>query len=51
MPNHFHLVLWPYRDGDLGRWMQWLLTNPECPGFFVLQNGSMTGFDPAQFGL
>ncbi len=26
MPNHIHLVLWPYRDGDLGRWMQWLLT-------------------------
>ena len=26
MPNHFHLVLWPHGDGDLGRWMQWLLT-------------------------
>jgi putative transposase len=26
MPNHFHLVLWPHADGDLGRWMQWLLT-------------------------
>lgn len=26
MPNHFHLVLWPRGDGDLGRWMQWLLT-------------------------
>ena len=26
MPNHFHLVLWPYSNGDLGRWMQWLLT-------------------------
>jgi len=26
MPNHFHLVLWPRSDGDLGRWMQWLLT-------------------------
>jgi putative transposase len=26
MPNHFHLVLWPHRDGDLSRWMQWLLT-------------------------
>jgi putative transposase len=21
MPNHFHLVLWPRSDGDLGRWM------------------------------
>ncbi len=26
MPNHFHLALWPYGDGDLSRWMQWLLT-------------------------
>jgi len=27
MPNHFHLVLWPHGDGDLGRWMQWLMTS------------------------
>ena len=26
MPNHFHLVLWPYADGDLSRFMFWLLT-------------------------
>jgi len=26
MPNHFHLVLWPSGDGDLSRWMRWLLT-------------------------
>ena len=26
MPNQFHLALWPYQDGDLSRWMQWLLT-------------------------
>jgi putative transposase len=26
MPNHFHLVPRPNADGDLGRWMQWLLT-------------------------
>jgi putative transposase len=26
MPNHFHLVLWPHADGDLSRWMQWLMT-------------------------
>jgi putative transposase len=26
MPNHFHVVLWPHGDGDMGRWMQWLLT-------------------------
>ena len=27
MPNHFHLVLWPLEGGDLGRWMQWLMTS------------------------
>jgi len=27
MPNHVHLVLWPYQDNDLGRWMQWLMTS------------------------
>jgi putative transposase len=26
MPNHFHLVLWPEADGDLSRWMQWILS-------------------------
>ncbi len=26
MPNHFHLVLRPYRNGDLSCWMHWLLT-------------------------
>lgn len=26
LPNHFHLVLWPWADGDLSRWMQWLMT-------------------------
>src|SRR5271157_566284 len=26
LPNHFHLALWPLGDGDLGRWMHWLLT-------------------------
>jgi len=26
MHNHFHLVLWPHRDGDLPRWMQWVTT-------------------------
>jgi len=24
MPNHWHLVLWPLRDGDLSKFMQWL---------------------------
>ena len=26
MPNHFHFVVWPFNDGDLSRWMHWLLT-------------------------
>jgi putative transposase len=26
MPNHFHLVLWPQKDGDLSTYMGWLLT-------------------------
>jgi putative transposase len=26
MPNHFHLVVRPVGDGDLSRWMQWLMT-------------------------
>jgi putative transposase len=26
MPNHFHLAMRPYRDGDLSKWTQWLLT-------------------------
>ena len=26
MPNHFHLVVRPLADGDLSRWMPWLLT-------------------------
>ncbi len=26
MPNHFHLALQPFDDGDLSRWMQWLTT-------------------------
>ncbi|MBI5757981.1 MAG: transposase, partial [Planctomycetales bacterium] len=24
MPNHWHLVLWPRRDGDLSKFMGWL---------------------------
>ncbi len=26
MPNHFHLALWPRGDGELSRWMHWLMT-------------------------
>jgi putative transposase len=27
MPNHIHLVLRPLMNGDIGRWMHWLLTS------------------------
>lgn len=27
MPNHFHLVLDPAEEGELSRWMQWLMTS------------------------
>lgn len=30
MPNHIHLALQPLGDGDLGSWMQWLLTSHVC---------------------
>jgi len=26
MPNHFHLAVWPRRDGELSAYMMWLLT-------------------------
>jgi putative transposase len=26
MPNHFHLCVWPHEDGDIARYMQWLMT-------------------------
>ena len=25
--SHFHLLLWPNEDGDLSRWMLWLMTS------------------------
>jgi putative transposase len=27
LSHHFHLILWPHGDGDLSRWMQWLMTS------------------------
>ena len=27
MTIHFHLLLSPHEDGDLSRWMQWLMTS------------------------
>ena len=26
MPNHFHLVLYPEQDGDMGEFMRWVTT-------------------------
>ena len=26
MPNHWHLLLWPFRDGDISRFVKWLTT-------------------------
>lgn len=26
MPNHWHLMLWPRRDGELSKYMQWITT-------------------------
>lgn len=26
MPNHFHFVVWPREEGELSRWMRWLMT-------------------------
>ena len=26
LPNHFHLALWPREDGEVSRWMHWLMT-------------------------
>ena len=26
MPNHFHFLIWAINNGDLSRWMQWLMT-------------------------
>jgi putative transposase len=39
MPNHFHLVVWPRRDGELSRWMHWL-TNAQVRRFRRRHKGS-----------
>jgi hypothetical protein len=31
MPNRFHLVLWPRVDGELRRWMHWVLATQGPP--------------------
>src|SRR5687767_14332875 len=32
MPNHWHLVLWPRRDGELADFLQWLTLTHTQPG-------------------
>ena len=39
MPTHFHLVLWPVGDDDLGEFMQWLLTT-HVHGYRMRYRGS-----------
>ena len=38
LTNHFHMMLWPFEDGDLSRWMQWLDSRRQQRG-----NRSRTG--------
>jgi putative transposase len=41
MPNHFHLVLWPRKDGDLSAFMKWLtLTHSQRWHAFRHKTGS-----------
>ena len=42
MPNHWHMVLWPKRDGDLGRFMH-RLTNAHTRKVHALTNTNGTG--------
>jgi putative transposase len=52
MPNHFHLVLKPARDGDLSRFMQWLTlthaqrwrTSHQTVGYGPLYTGRFKSF-------
>ena len=38
MPNHWHLVLWPRRDGDLSRFLGW--ARKKVSGTFLIDRGS-----------
>jgi len=52
MPNHFHVVLWPRKDGDLSAFMKWLtLTHSQrwhafrrCAGTGALYQGRFRSF-------
>src|SRR5205809_7568331 len=42
MPNHWHLILWPLRDGDLSRWLRWL-SNTHTQRYHAHYHTSGTG--------
>jgi hypothetical protein len=45
MPNHWHLVVWPERDGDLSEFMRWLtLTHTQRWAFVFVTPGSQATF-------
>jgi len=56
MPNHWHLVLHPYKDNDLSRYMQWVTlthtqrwhTHTESVGFGHLYQGRFKSFPVQQ---
>lgn len=46
MPNHWHLVLWPLRDGDLSRFMGRGKSPGYPDGYVKYENQSGQGVDP-----
>ena len=42
MPNHWHLLLWPYHDGDLSRFMHWV-TMTHTQRWHAVHNTAGTG--------
>ena len=49
MPDHFHLVVWPLEDGDLGRWMHWLLTSHVRQPTTAAVPGNQLGLDRLRY--
>ena len=44
MPNQFHRALWPRDDGDLVRWMHWLIyACASPPGALLVQRSCLAG--------
>jgi len=42
MPNHWHLLLWPYNDGDLSAFMHWV-TMTHSQRWHAVHNTTGTG--------